>query len=126
MLFRPTPRKPCSRSPPRFAWTASVTEADVALAREHGASNTEIHDTVLIAAAFCMYNRNVDGLATTAPTDLDAYQEMGRRNRRARLRRPETGHRVIRVSSRGSARMPLSSSYVAGQKSGKSSPSPGW
>ena len=44
-----------------------------------GATDTEIHDTVLIAAAFCMYNRYVDGLATAAPTDLPAYQEMGQR-----------------------------------------------
>jgi hypothetical protein len=35
----------------------------------------EIHDTVLIAAAFCMYNRYVDGLATWAPSDLAAYRQ---------------------------------------------------
>ena len=46
-----------------------VTEADVAAARAEGATDVEIHDTVLIAAAFCMYNRYVDGLATWAPTD---------------------------------------------------------
>jgi uncharacterized peroxidase-related enzyme len=57
----------------------SVTEDDIATARENGASDTEIHDTVLIAAAFCMYNRYVDGLATWAPPDLDAYEEMAHR-----------------------------------------------
>jgi uncharacterized peroxidase-related enzyme len=57
----------------------SVTGADVAAAREQGATDTEIHDTVLIAAAFCMYNRYVDGLATWAPTDPSDYAEMGRR-----------------------------------------------
>ena len=57
----------------------SVTSDDVAAAREHGATDTEIHDTVLIAAAFCMYNRYVDGLATWAPTDPSAYDEMGQR-----------------------------------------------
>ncbi|HWB21339.1 MAG TPA: peroxidase-related enzyme [Gaiellaceae bacterium] len=57
----------------------SVTSDDVAAAREHGATDIEIHDTVLIAAAFCMYNRYVDGLATWAPTDPGAYDEMGRR-----------------------------------------------
>jgi uncharacterized peroxidase-related enzyme len=57
----------------------SVTEDDVAAAREQGATDIEIHDTVLIAAAFCMYNRYVDGLATWAPTDPQAYAEMGRR-----------------------------------------------
>ena len=39
----------------------------------------EIHDAVLIAAAFCMFNRYVDGLATLTPTDHDAYDQMGRR-----------------------------------------------
>ena len=48
-----------------------VTPEDVAQARQQGATDKEIHDTVLIAAAFCMYNRYVDGLATWAPTDAD-------------------------------------------------------
>jgi len=47
----------------------NVTSDDVAHARAHGATDREIHDTVLIAAAFCMYNRYVDGLATSAPRD---------------------------------------------------------
>ena len=51
----------------------AVTEADVAAAREAGATDIEIHDTVLIAAAFCMYNRYVDGLATITPQDRDGY-----------------------------------------------------
>ena len=57
----------------------SVTAEDVTAARDQGATDVEIHDTVLIAAAFCMYNRYVDGLATWAPTDPAAYEEMGRR-----------------------------------------------
>jgi uncharacterized peroxidase-related enzyme len=56
-----------------------VTEDDVAAARAEGATDVEIHDTVLIAAAFCMYNRYVDGLATWAPDDPADYEEMGRR-----------------------------------------------
>jgi uncharacterized peroxidase-related enzyme len=56
-----------------------VTPADVARARERGATDQEIHDTVLIAAAFCMYNRYVDGLATWQPREREAYHEMGRR-----------------------------------------------
>jgi alkylhydroperoxidase/carboxymuconolactone decarboxylase family protein YurZ len=56
-----------------------VTAEDVARAREHGATDKEIHDTVLIAAAFCMYNRYVDGLATWQPHDSEAYREMGER-----------------------------------------------
>lgn len=46
-----------------------VTTADVEAARAEGATDTEIHDAVLIAAAFCMFNRYVDGLATWTPTD---------------------------------------------------------
>jgi len=56
-----------------------VTTADVDRARSEGATDTEIHDTVLIAAAFCMYNRYVDGLATFTPTDPAAYEAMGKR-----------------------------------------------
>jgi len=57
----------------------AVTEQDVLAARERGATDLEIHDTVLIAAAFCMYNRYVDGLATLTPTDPAAYDSMGKR-----------------------------------------------
>ena len=52
-----------------------VREEDIARARAEGATDTEIHDTVLIAAAFCMFNRYVDGLATWTPTDPAAYRE---------------------------------------------------
>ena len=44
-------------------------------ARESGATDIEIHDAVLIAAAFCMFNRYVDGLGTWAPTDPDVYRQ---------------------------------------------------
>ena len=54
-----------------------VTQAAVESAREHGATDVEIHDTVLIAAAFCMYNRYVDGLATWQPRDEQMYEKMG-------------------------------------------------
>jgi len=54
-----------------------VTDEDVASAREEGATDREIHDTVLIAAAFCMYNRYVDGLGTWAPDNPDLYDEHG-------------------------------------------------
>ena len=56
-----------------------VTEQDVANARTAGATDTEIHDTVLIAAAFCMYNRYVDGLATWQPVDDELYRERGKK-----------------------------------------------
>jgi len=54
-----------------------VTEEAIAKARGAGATDLEIHDTVLIAAAFCMYNRYVDGLATWAPDDPAYYRERG-------------------------------------------------
>lgn len=56
-----------------------VTAEDIAQARERGATDREIHDTVLIAAAFCMYNRYVDGLATWAPQDANLYRAQGAR-----------------------------------------------
>lgn len=54
-----------------------VTEEDVAQARRHGATDKEIHDAVLIAAAFGMYNRYVDGLATWTPQDEALYDRQG-------------------------------------------------
>jgi uncharacterized peroxidase-related enzyme len=56
----------------------NVTAADVEHARGLGATDLEIHDTVLIAAAFCMFNRYVDGLATTQPHDEAMYRERGK------------------------------------------------
>lgn len=52
-----------------------VTPDQIAHAREEGATDREIHDTVLIAAAFCMFNRYVDGLGTWAPQDRNIYVE---------------------------------------------------
>jgi uncharacterized peroxidase-related enzyme len=56
----------------------NVTAEDVAEARGLSATDLEIHDTVLIAAAFCMYNRYVDGLATVQPRDEAMYRERGK------------------------------------------------
>jgi len=56
-----------------------VTDTDIARARQHGATDLEIHDTVLIAAAFCMFNRYVDGLATWAPDDPEFYRQRAAR-----------------------------------------------
>jgi uncharacterized peroxidase-related enzyme len=55
----------------------SVTTGAVERAREKGATDLEIHDTVLIAAAFCMYNRYVDGLATSTHRDSEVYRSRG-------------------------------------------------
>lgn len=57
-----------------------VTAEAVAAARAAGATDLELHDTVLIAAAFCMFNRYVDGLGTWQPDDPALYREMGRAN----------------------------------------------
>jgi uncharacterized peroxidase-related enzyme len=54
-----------------------VTTEDVERARREGASDVEIHDAVLIAAASCMYNRYVDGLDTWQPHDAGMYAQMG-------------------------------------------------
>ena len=55
-----------------------VTTEDIDRARQQGATYKEIHDTVLIAAAFCMFNRYVDGLATWQPSDPEIYREIGK------------------------------------------------
>jgi uncharacterized peroxidase-related enzyme len=57
----------------------AVTAEQVATARAAGATDVEIHDTVLIAAAFCMFNRYVDGLATMAPDDPVLYAASAQR-----------------------------------------------
>jgi uncharacterized peroxidase-related enzyme len=58
-----------------------VTTEQIEAAKNAGATDIEIHDTVLIAAAFCMFNRYVDGLGTSAPTDRQFY--IGRGKQRA-------------------------------------------
>jgi uncharacterized peroxidase-related enzyme len=55
-----------------------VSAADIDSARQEGVTDIEIHDMVLIAAAFCMFNRYVDGLATWAPDDPLVYDRMGK------------------------------------------------
>jgi uncharacterized peroxidase-related enzyme len=56
-----------------------VTEDQIKKAKSLGATDVEIHDTVLIAAAFCMFNRYVDGLDTWAPQDREIYVQRGPR-----------------------------------------------
>lgn len=57
----------------------NVTPAAVERARAAGASDREIHDTVLIAALFCLYNKYVDGLASVTPADPAFYEKLGER-----------------------------------------------
>ncbi|MBF6163408.1 carboxymuconolactone decarboxylase [Streptomyces gardneri] len=54
-----------------------VTGEDIEHARAAGAKDEDIHDAVLIAAAFCMFNRYVDGLATIAPRERATYEQIG-------------------------------------------------
>ncbi|MEA5258027.1 peroxidase-related enzyme [Arcicella aquatica] len=63
-----------------------VSLTQVETARELGATDIEIHDTVLISAAFCMFNRYVDGLGTFAPNAPEMYQA------RAKKIAEETGY----------------------------------
>jgi uncharacterized peroxidase-related enzyme len=56
-----------------------VTHEAIQNSRSLGATDLEIHDTVLIAAAFCMFNRYVDGLATWQPENDQMYRERGQR-----------------------------------------------
>jgi uncharacterized peroxidase-related enzyme len=57
----------------------AVAAEDIATARSAGATDLDLHDTVLIAAAFCMFNRYVDGLGTFAPPHKSAYLAIGQR-----------------------------------------------
>jgi uncharacterized peroxidase-related enzyme len=54
-----------------------VTPDDVEAARQAGASDEDVHDAVLVAAAFCMFNRYVDGLAAVTPRDDALYDQIG-------------------------------------------------
>ncbi|WP_431209297.1 carboxymuconolactone decarboxylase family protein [Puia sp. P3] len=56
----------------------SVTPDDIDAARKEGATDKEIHDTVLIAATFCLFNRYVDGLGTWAPDNPAVYDAIGK------------------------------------------------
>ncbi len=58
---------------------SAVTQQDIDAAKNLGATDKEIHDTVLIAATFCMFNRYVDGMATMTPTEQNEYAAMGER-----------------------------------------------
>ena len=63
-----------------------VTAEDAQRARDAGADDEAMHRAVLIAAAFCMYNRYVEGLGTWASDDAADYEANGRRACPSRLR----------------------------------------
>lgn len=57
----------------------SVTKSAIEKAKEAGATDLEIHDTILITALFCLYNRYVDGMATSLPADEGYYDVLAER-----------------------------------------------
>jgi uncharacterized peroxidase-related enzyme len=67
----------------------AVTPESIEKARSAGATDIEIHDTVLIAALFCLYNRYVDGLSTVTPTDPQFYKGLAERISKGYHRLPQ-------------------------------------
>lgn len=70
----------------------AVTKEAIDKAKAEGATDIEIHDTVLIAALFCLYNRYVDGLATVTPTNPEFYQGLGERLKNHGYNRLQQGY----------------------------------
>ena len=70
----------------------SVTTESIQKAKDAGATDVEIHDTVLIAALFCLYNRYVDGLSTVTPTDPAFYKGLGERLKQNGYNRLQQGY----------------------------------
>lgn len=77
----------------------SVTAEAIASAKAEGATNLEIHDTVMIAALFCFYNRWVDGLATIAPADPTYYNDMAQRLKDKGYYRPQQGYDALKAKT---------------------------
>jgi hypothetical protein len=57
----------------------TVSQEIVEKAKSLGATDREIHDTVLIAATFCMFNRYVDGLGTAHALTDEIYYSTGKK-----------------------------------------------
>lgn len=74
----------------------NVTPQAVEAARQAGATDLEIHDTVMIAALFCFYNRYVDGLATVAPGNPDYYKAMAERLKNNGYHRVKEGYDFLK------------------------------
>jgi len=68
---------------------SAVLQNDISEAKTYGAVDREIHDTVLIASVFSMFNRYVDGLASFTPTDRAVYDEMGKKMERGYVLKSE-------------------------------------
>lgn len=76
-----------------------VHQQDIDDAKSYGASDTEIHDTVLITALFCLYNRYVDGLNTRTPDDPAFYETLGKRVAGRGYSMPEDGYHALEVNN---------------------------
>jgi len=74
-----------------------VTPAAIEKARAEGASDVEIHDTVLISALFCLYNRYVDGLAVNTPEDPGYYASLAERIANNGYRRLKQGYNHLKT-----------------------------
>lgn len=72
-----------------------VTQEGINAAKEKGATDKEIHDTVLIAALFCLYNRYVDGLATAIPSNPSFYDALSKRIAGRGYKMPENGYHAL-------------------------------
>ncbi|HKG07465.1 MAG TPA: peroxidase-related enzyme [Pedobacter sp.] len=57
----------------------NVSTEAIQRAKHAGATDIEIHDTVLIAGLFCLYNRYVDGLGTSLPANPAYYDTLADR-----------------------------------------------
>ena len=74
----------------------AVTPQHIHRAKQNGATDLEIHDTVLIAALFCMFNRYVDGLGTDLPSENSNYfPDLAERLTTTGYYRNETGYNHI-------------------------------
>lgn len=77
----------------------NVTVQSIQKAKEEGATDIEIHDTVLIAALFCLYNRYVDGLAAATPFQPEFYNALGKRLKDHGYNRLKSGYEHLKNQS---------------------------
>ncbi len=77
-----------------------VQLSDIEWAKENDATDVEIHDTVMIAALFCLYNRYVDGLATRRPENVEFYIALGQRLSSRGYAMPHDGYQALKYDSR--------------------------
>lgn len=75
-----------------------VKPIDIEDTRTNGATDLEIHDTVLIAALFCLYNRYVDGLDTVTPEIPSYYEALGKRITTRGYRMPVDGYQPLKIT----------------------------